>query len=751
MVRLYLLLGFLALTGPLQAESELTLGMLAYRPKAVLEARWTPLAGYLGAALPEHRVRLRLLSQEEFAAALKAGTLDFIFTNPNHFLALRHDNTLSGALATLVTLEGGQPADRLGGVIVYRRERSDLQRLEDLKGKRIAAAGVHFLGGYLAQAAELARAGIDLRRLNIEFTGQPHDKVIDAVLTGRVDAGFVRSGVLEQMEREGGRDVAVLAVLHPRRIADFPYQSSTRLYPEWPFLVLPKVDKQVARRVAAALLALEPEHPVARAAGIHGFTVPADYAELDQTMRDLRLPPYDQAPSFTLADIWSRHRSILLTVLLAGLAILGLTWRLAWNNRRLAEARRELQDHMAQLDRERTHLQTLIRALPDLIWLKSPEGVFLACNPRFERLFGVPEAAILGRTDYDFVAAEVADSFREHDRRAIARGEPSVNEEWVTFADDGHRELLETIKTPMYDSAGGLIGVLGIGRDITRRHAAEDLARYSAFQAGIAEMSITVLHNIGNAVTALLLDAGEIVRAGEDLGRLAGLLQRHEETLAEAASDLEQRNARLLTLQRQIAATLEEMAQTTLAPRGRRIQTGVQHIADIVHLHQNAALPSMPEERCDPGQVIRDALALQADILNRHQIQVDLDIAPDLGAATLSRNRLQQTLVNVLKNAWESIAERRSRQPIPGRIRIQAQALAPDWIRISVEDNGVGLAPEAQSRLFRFGHSSKARGSGFGLHSAALFVQDMQGRIRLESNGSDQGARLVMELPRRGE
>jgi PAS domain S-box-containing protein len=118
-------------------------------------------------------------------------------------------------------------------------------------------------------------------------------------------------------------------------------------------------------------------------------------------------------------------------------------------------------------------LRTLIGTIPDLIWLKDLEGVYLACNPMFERFFGAKEAAIIGRTDYDFVDAELADFFREHDRKAVSAVAPCVNLEWVTFADDGHRALLETIKSAMRDDEGRLIGVLGIARDITGIHESQ--------------------------------------------------------------------------------------------------------------------------------------------------------------------------------------------------------------------------------------------------------------------------------------
>ncbi|NTV96573.1 MAG: PAS domain S-box protein, partial [Thiobacillus sp.] len=131
----------------------------------------------------------------------------------------------------------------------------------------------------------------------------------------------------------------------------------------------------------------------------------------------------------------------------------------------------------SELEQERALLKTLIGTIPDQVWLKDPDGAYLACNPRFESLYGHKEADILGRTDYDFVDRDLADAFRANDRAAVAAGGPRRNEEWVTFAADGYRGLFETTKTPMYDGQGRLIGVLGIAHDITHVRAAESALR----------------------------------------------------------------------------------------------------------------------------------------------------------------------------------------------------------------------------------------------------------------------------------
>ena len=118
--------------------------------------------------------------------------------------------------------------------------------------------------------------------------------------------------------------------------------------------------------------------------------------------------------------------------------------------------------------------RTLVNTIPDLIWLKDTDGIYLSCNTKFEQFLGVKEAGIVGKNDYDFFEKDLADFFRDNDRKAMTARKPCINEEWITYADDGRRVLLETVKTPMFDVCGKDIGVLGIGRDITERKQMEN-------------------------------------------------------------------------------------------------------------------------------------------------------------------------------------------------------------------------------------------------------------------------------------
>ena len=71
-------------------------------------------------------------------------------------------------------------------------------------------------------------------------------------------------------------------------------------------------------------------------------------------------------------------------------------------------------------------MRALIQAIPDLVWLKDKEGVYLSCNSRFEQFFGVPESEIVGKTDYDYIDKEQADFFRKNDKAAMEQGGPAA-------------------------------------------------------------------------------------------------------------------------------------------------------------------------------------------------------------------------------------------------------------------------------------------------------------------------------------
>lgn len=121
---------------------------------------------------------------------------------------------------------------------------------------------------------------------------------------------------------------------------------------------------------------------------------------------------------------------------------------------------------------ERNLLRTILNAIPDFVFLKDETGVYQLCNPAVERYFGRPEQEIIGRTDFELVDAGTAAGFRRDDMAAMARPESSRKEEKLRNR-DGSRLYTETIKLPVHGPDGGLLGLLGVARDVTVRRLAE--------------------------------------------------------------------------------------------------------------------------------------------------------------------------------------------------------------------------------------------------------------------------------------
>ncbi|KAB2926969.1 MAG: PhnD/SsuA/transferrin family substrate-binding protein [Dechloromonas sp.] len=342
LLRLFLSAAILAVCLPVAAET-LTLGLFAYRPREILEVRYQPLADYLSRELGGVTVKLRVLDQDEIEAALARNELDLVFTNPSHYVLIRTRFNLTGALATLVSQDNGVPSSRLGGLIITRDDKT-VDRLEKLRGRRIAVPGMKYLGGYQTQAYELLKAGFSLPG-DADFTiVGSHDAVVRAVLAGEADAGFIRSGLIEQLRAEGRIDTRRLRIVNAQQHPDFPYIVSTRLYPEWAFVALPHVDSRKVRRIASSLMLLEADHPVAKAAGIAGFAPPADYLPVENVMRALRSPPFDVVEPITWRDIWAQQRLTMIVILVSLLIVALLLAQLARRNRQLRQGSRELDE-----------------------------------------------------------------------------------------------------------------------------------------------------------------------------------------------------------------------------------------------------------------------------------------------------------------------------------------------------------------------------------------------------------------------
>ena len=289
-------------------SQDVTIGVLSFTSKDDTLKKWNPLAKYLTESIPNRKFQITPLFYTEFESVISSKSIDYILTNPAHYIAIGQDFELSGAIATLTELSDGKPQYGFGGVIFTKNENSAPESLTDLVGKKISAVSQSSLGGYQASAFELQKAGLRLESsVEIVLTGMPHSNAVDMVMNEKADAGFVRTGVIEALIGSGELKADDLRILNPQTFKDFDQYISTDMYPEWPFIALSHIEQRDARRVAAALFLMD-EHPdIVEEIGISGFTIPSSYLQVELLMRSLKIAPFDHIEPITLYGIWDQY------------------------------------------------------------------------------------------------------------------------------------------------------------------------------------------------------------------------------------------------------------------------------------------------------------------------------------------------------------------------------------------------------------------------------------------------------------
>jgi diguanylate cyclase (GGDEF)-like protein/PAS domain S-box-containing protein len=139
------------------------------------------------------------------------------------------------------------------------------------------------------------------------------------------------------------------------------------------------------------------------------------------------------------------------------------------------------------------HLSSLISTIPDLIWMKDPSGLYLFCNTVYEEFMGVSEKEIIGKTDYDFYAADAADLCKQSDNEAIRAGTISLSEETLIDQKNNTNLIMEIRKAPVYRPDGSVMGILGIARDITERRLVEQQIEFMAHHDALTGLPNRIL------------------------------------------------------------------------------------------------------------------------------------------------------------------------------------------------------------------------------------------------------------------
>jgi two-component system, NtrC family, sensor kinase len=264
-------------------------------------------------------------------------------------------------------------------------------------------------------------------------------------------------------------------------------------------------------------------------------------------------------------------------------------------------------------------------------------------------------------------------------------------------------------------------------------------------QAGMAEVATNVLHNVGNVLNSLNVSANMVTEQVErskasGLGRLAALLREHEQDLG-AYLVHDPRGRHIPTYLSQLSEHVVHERDSNLREL-KQLRSHIDHIKQIVSMQQSYSKVSGVKELLQPVDLLDDALRMNDGSFHRHQVHVVREFEP-VPAINSEKHKILQILVNLLRNAIYACNE----SGRPHRSVTLRVASGPACVRISVADNGVGIAPENMTRIFAHGFTTRRDGHGFGLHSGALAASELGGSLQAFSEGLGRGATFVLELP----
>jgi len=268
-----------------------------------------------------------------------------------------------------------------------------------------------------------------------------------------------------------------------------------------------------------------------------------------------------------------------------------------------------------------------------------------------------------------------------------------------------------------------------------------------AHEAGMAEMAVGVLHNIGNAITPAQVGLSMIVkqlqesplriRMAKALAPLSGVIER------DSVLDDEQKK-RLGNIISLIPDSISQEYDQVI-DEIRKVKDKHEHVESIIVLQMRYARLMGNFEAINLNQVVNDALQILDDSIKKRQVRVVADLG-ELPLIRAEEPKLLQILINLIKNGFEAMDEKVPEERVLS-LGTTFENGESGQVVITIKDNGCGFNSEDRDKFFAFGYSTKRKGSGFGLHSCANYLIANKGSIEASSEGVGKGATFVIRLP----
>lgn len=426
---------------------------------------------------------------------------------------------------------------------------------------------------------------------------------------------------------------------------------------------------------------------------------------------------------------------------------------------RLAESFNDMlgriQSQDAALSLSQRKMEALIHSIDGIVWECAPDTFrFTFVSRQSADILGYKPEEWLSQANFWESKLEPHDAPKAlRTRQEMAAKAQPYTCEYRMLAADGRVVWIRESGTVLAEN-GGPAAMRGIFLDVTR--AKSDAAELDKLNrqlmgtsrlAGMAEVATGVLHNVGNVLNSLSVSATAVadrLRRSKitNLRRATALLREQNGRLAEFLTT----DPKGQVLPGYVEKVSEQLESEYSEMVGKMESLGqhIEHIKEIVAMQQNYAKVSGVYENLPVVPLVEDALRMNAAAFERHGIEVIREFAPDLPVVHVDRHKALQILINLLRNAKYAMD---AGDPPHKRLVVRINQSSPERARITVADNGVGIAPENLTKIFNHGFTTKADGHGFGLHSGANAAREMGGSLTAQSEGPGKGAEFNLELP----
>ncbi|WP_455198144.1 PhnD/SsuA/transferrin family substrate-binding protein [Kaarinaea lacus] len=360
------------------ATQEVNIAVLAYRgiPEAI--EMWTPTAEYLSEKIPGYQFSILPVTNDSVESTISSGKAHFVLLNPALYAHMEANYGIS-RIATLRNKRNGGSYTQFGALIITRSDNKDIQTLKDLKGKSFMAVHPRAFGGWWMAWRKLKEAGIDPQTdfSELRYSGFPQDKIIIAINNGNVDAGTVRTDVLERVTASGKIKLDNFRVIDPQSTKGFPFAHSTRLYPEWPFAITHSVPEGLAEQVAVALLEMDPASEAARSSNSSGWTIPLDYQPVHELMQELGVGPYSNKANASLGSILKLYLFEVIVIALIIAVLVTAIFAVIRNNQKLKLLKESQEKEFIELRRIKAEEHDQLERIRTLYEVSSMPGLNL--------------------------------------------------------------------------------------------------------------------------------------------------------------------------------------------------------------------------------------------------------------------------------------------------------------------------------------------------------------------------------------